>query len=32
MVRNDYVEKRYSGLMHHFRKRFAVSDFSINKG
>ncbi len=32
MVRNDYVEKRYSGLMHHFRKLFAVSNFSINKG
>lgn len=32
MVRNDYVEKRYSGLMHHFRKLFAVSDFSIDKG
>ncbi|SFQ03034.1 SF1B family DNA helicase RecD2 [Caldicoprobacter faecalis] len=27
MVRNDYVEKRYSGLTHHFRKLFAVSNF-----
>jgi len=27
MVRNDYIEKRYSGLAYHFKKLFAVSNF-----